>query len=374
MSFADTKYQYGENGHIEQSFSSKMRDKIVQLNFQLTRTSDVKILNRLENMLFAIMAELRDALLINPRHGATIDHFVTLYKMIGHTRDIIDGKGEYTLAYMMIYVWDCFWPVLAQFALYNFVCSTKICKDATITTATITTATITTETITTTTNVMTHPYGSWKDIKYLCTYLKNKGHDATNSSLINYAITLANQQIRLDCDAYMLLSTAATNPVISSTPITISLASKWVPRETSNKFGWLFTELSRQYFQYERTASTPEQSHRSLLKCKTDYRKMIASMNIYLDTVQIKQCGYNWSAILPQKQTSITLHKQKNAFLNKNKRGDSNNNKNDNNNDRIECASNFESYIEQAAKGEIDIKDIKGGRIGLNDFTKHALE
>ena len=70
-----------------------------------------------------------------------------LYKMIGHTRDIIDGKGEYSLSYMLLHSWAKNVSVeLAQFTLKQFV----ILDD----------------------DKKLHPYGSWKDIKYLYKYPK----------------------------------------------------------------------------------------------------------------------------------------------------------------------------------------------------------
>ena len=89
-----------------------------------------------------------------------------LYKIIGHTRDIIDGKGEYTLAYMQIFVWNQFFPDLAQYALLTFV-SAK-------------------------TDI--HPFGSWKDIKYFCNYCKDHGMKIQDP-LMQYAFSLINLHI-----------------------------------------------------------------------------------------------------------------------------------------------------------------------------------
>jgi hypothetical protein len=44
-------------------------------------------------------------------------YLIILYKMIGYTRDIIDGKGEYELSYMMILTWYEVYPELALFAI-----------------------------------------------------------------------------------------------------------------------------------------------------------------------------------------------------------------------------------------------------------------
>ena len=98
-----------------------------------------------------------------------------------------------------------------------------------------------------------------------------------------------------------------------------------------------------------------------------DYRKIISSLNKKLETVQINQCANTWNKIDPANQTSITMHKQKKAFLNLNKKGEQRTQLDD----RIQCAKKFTDFADNAARGEVSIK---GLRIGLNDFTKNAFE
>ena len=69
-----------------------------------------------------------------------------LYKMIAQTRDIIAGKGEYNLSFMQLAIWYQYYPMLAMEAFKLFVLFEK--------------------------NPLSHQYGSWKDIKYMCQYLK----------------------------------------------------------------------------------------------------------------------------------------------------------------------------------------------------------
>jgi hypothetical protein len=145
-----------------------------------------------------------------------------------------------------------------------------------------------------------------------------------------------------------------------------SLAAKWVPREKS-KYAELFSILATDYFyQYIESARTPESRKKAVLKAKMDFRKLISDLNKKLDTVQIKQCGNDWGSIDPSKQTSITMHKQKKAFLNLKKNGE----QRSSSSDRVSCADNFKQYAEKAEKGEVQIK---GQRVGLNDFTANAL-
>lgn len=336
---------YGENGHAAHSTapSSLVRDRIVQFNFQLVRTTTTKQMLQLELTLTSILETLYKLYvlplptpptdLVTKIHKNTMDNIFTLYKLIGHTRDIIDGKGEYTLTYMMIYVWNKFWPELAQQALHFCVHSSPTSSNS------------------------LHPYGSWKDIKYFCNYLKHKGHDIRKSALISYAINLLNAQLYADHKA-----------IHGSGPVSVSMAAKWAPREKSARFGWLFSELARAFYCiYECTANTTSSKERAIIKSKTDYRKLLASLNKHMDTVQIHQCANDWASIKPHSQTSITLHKQKYAFLNINKDCSGSQVRYPLREDRVICSQHFQNYI---ANSNISIK---GARVGLHHFIKDAI-
>jgi len=171
--------------------------------------------------------------------------------------------------------------------------------------------------------------------------------------LIQYAIQLVNDQLKLDA------APDAKN---------ISLLAKWAPREKSS-FGWLYESLACDYFrEILETATTDERQRRAVLKCKTQYRKLLSSLNKKIDTTQVKQCGKKWSEIDFAKVTSITIAKQKKAFLNK-KKDESVRFPDDQ--DRVECSEHFQARIKKAAAGEVEMK---GKRVGMADFTKQACE
>ena len=248
-----------------------------------------------------------------------------LYKLIANTRDIVAGKGEYSLAYMLLLTWHTHYPVLARRMLDFFVEMDDGAE---------------------------HPYGSWKDIKYFAELCKNED---TKHPLILYCVHLINHRIRKD---------------VALSDTKNSLVAKWVPREKS-KFGWLFSMLALNYFKDEfmphHTTDTHPNYNKAFLKCKTHYRKLVSSLNKTIDTVQILQCANEWSSIVPCRQTSITMKRQSKAFLNVTKKGDQRHNTAD----REECAANFKNYISQAVNGEVSIK---GKRVGLNEFVKEAIE
>ena len=313
-----TPSQIGENGTREYTWSNSIRERIIQLSFQLTRTR-TRDSTHLSTHTNKLLDDLHNAYTTSTiSHEEFIEYMSLLYRMIAHTRDIIDGKGEYNLSYMLLDVWYKHHPKLAQFALRLFVLPPDGANDD------------------------FHPYGSWKDIKYIHKFNKE-------SPLVQYGNHLLLNQLRQDA--------TSNNP---------SLAAKWVPREKS-QFSELFKTLAFDYFnEYIISAKTEEARKKAVIKAKMDFRKLISSLNKKLDTVQIKQCGNKWADIDPQKQTSITMHKQKKAFLNLDKKGE----QRSTSDDRIACANKFKEYAEKAVKGEVEIK---GKRIGLNDFTKEAI-
>jgi len=85
-----------------------------------------------------------------------------------------------------------------------------------------------------------------------------------------------------------------------------------------------------------------------------------------LDTVQIKQCSQRYSDINYKHVTSITMEKQKNAFLNTDKNGKERSTKED----RIQGAVNLKKYIsDKVERGET----IQGKRVSIFDFVKDAM-
>lgn len=325
-----TPQQFGENAHVEYTWSNDIQERIVQFSFQLTRqgksSNDLSCI--LADMLRFLLEQLKNTTDIVSQKNAKY-YLTILYKMIGQTRDIIDGKGEYLMTYMMIYSWYNFSPSLSKFALE---CLVKF-DDPKI-----------------------HQYGSWKDLKYFCQYCLNSSNSYEHP-LICHSIKLINDQLRKDA---LVLSEINTEK-------SISLVAKWVPREKS-KFAWVFNYLAIDYFaEYVSTAKDETSRGKAEIKCKTHYRKLLSALNKHLDTVQIKQCNGRWAEIDPSKQTSITMNKQKYAFLNKTKSGAQRTQEPD----RIACAERFNNYIKDAAEGKIEIK---GKHVGMNDFTKSALE
>lgn len=310
------------------------KNRIVEFYFNLTRKNDpnklliISLSDDLSFLLKQIISEMKnttDTMVIT----TCKEYLCILYKLIGQTRDIVNGKGERDLSYMMIYEWYKFYPVPAIYALRLF--------------------TQTIEPI-----GLFSSYGSWADIKYFCNYVREMVDNKHNSDLIETVIGIMNHQ--LYCDRKNLIDELDKyykekdhNPsTLTEKPNArdyLSFAAKWVPRENS-KFGWIYEKMVIQWTKsftpkILETAITPSQYARAICKCKRNYRKMISSLNRELDTVQIKQCSQRWSEILPETVSIKTLMKQKNAFSN------INNSLKQEEPDRIDCANNFQEFFNE---------------------------
>lgn len=352
ISGLDDKYfsrQKGENGHTELKWTQEkdckyfdFEESLVQINFQLVRTKKIgeeqssNLIYSIRNFLFNLQYLIsnnrksivsgKDAQLKNKNP----EYFLLLfYKLIGYTRDIINGKGEYALSYMLVYEFYRFFPELAERSLCNFFYykNDKNSKE--------------------------HPYGSFKDIKYFCNYCYVQSKDM-NHPLIKKCINISKEQLEIDSN--------------TTTDANLSLFSKWCPRETSSpKFSWIFDEIACSYFKkYLDTAKNSESVYKAKIKCKMELRKLLSKVNKKLDTMQIKQCNRKWADINPKNITSITFQKQRKALLNKTK----DDKQRSNDPDRIKCSVNVSNFIQNAAKG---LCEVKGKRVSMLDFTKQAL-
>ena len=296
-----TNIQYGENNHIEYNWSNIQQEEILQISFQLVRSSDENRKNELANKFMECF-----------KRGGVEDKRMLL-KLLAHTRDIENGKGEYNIPHIILrelYKYD---KTLAVNVLKIFVGLESNEK----------------------------PLGSWKDVKYFLNELSE-----TEVAPVQI-MKLVNSQLRLDNDNMKLKRKC-------------SLVAKWIPREKSSKFGWINKELAKDYFE-EYGSSEHGWCDSAVRKAKTHYRKLVSSINKYIDTTQIKQCSSSWKSINFDKVTSITMMKQKGAFLN---------NKNKESVDRINCKENMLKYIQDVKDGK---SEVKGRKTSMIDFIKQAL-
>ena len=351
-------YQYGENNHIEYKSVDislvTLQEKITQFSFQLVRTSSETgfstVAKETKDILSIIMNGIKTFDKGSDTYNKCIDMGIIMFKLLAQTRDIICGKGEYALFYVMLLEW-----AKIDFGFFEYVIETLVYDvegeggDK---------------------NSRQHPLGSWKDMKYFLTYVKgqmlngsmeNETENKKNSDLytrfVDKVVHLINQQLRID------------EQELQNNGSRFSLVARWIPREKSKKFGWLYYYLAMSYSQHQIPHDTTHPSYeRAVNRAFMVYRKIISALNKKLDTTQVKQCDGKWAEINFDNVTSITMHKQTNSFLNLKKNGKTTRCENDE--DRDDCKNNYEEYLRNVVDGK---SKIKGKRVSIIDFVKSAV-
>lgn len=356
--------QFGENNHLEYSWSMNIQERILQFYFQVTQSTNDNSIETLKLIYRNLIEEIFN---VHPiadiKKEDKLLMATTLYKLIGQTRDIISGKGLYNLSYMMISEWARYSIVGPQ--KYKAMCE-YLAREAL-------TSFVKIESI-------NHPYGSWKDMKYFSNYwgkieeeLMNFPHQTPNISNSsrqkphNIMLTVLN----LICTQLKQDETALENDPNTKE---LSLLAKWIPREKSKKFGWLTHHIAYTYYSHFLTNAMGEQNEMAARKkCLTHFRKTITKLNKALHTVQINQCEQMWRSIDFDKHvTSITLRKQSHAFQNITKKNNPRDNKTESaQEDRMQCANNYKDFITRCANKE---STAKGSNVSMTDFVKSALE
>ena len=298
---------------VELDWSSDIQERIVLFDSLCVRT-DSDGVSALALFLDGLLRDLSINSLDGNREETRKNFLTVLYKIIGRTRDMIGGKGEYNLSYMMIWTWFKYFPRLARGAFQMFVMDPHD-YDLNFTSQV--------------------PYGSWKDVKYFCKYILDNG-GTMEHPLIRFCVEGINSTLRIDDELYNSTSEEDRDKKLT-------LVAKWIPRE-NKKFGFLYNALAFDYFkEFFITADNYASRERAEKKCKTNYRMLCSKLNRHLDTVQIKQTAKNWESIDHSKTTSCTRTKQHKAFLNQKLYDDP---------DRIACANNLREYMKSVKKEE----------------------
>lgn len=308
-----------ENGNTAYCWtnpSTHIEESMVQLYFQSVLKSDKNYEQLAHRFTSLISNNLED------------DYYKYLLKLVLHTRDICEGKGMYQLTYVFLgeivkYIQSSKAPhhismkdfyIIIDHMVNNFELD----------------------------GVKHQAYGSWKDMKYLLTYFRDNriGDNTFYDTIVRKVIVP--QMIK---DRYIMENTAGP----------ISLCGKWLPRESSNKFGWLGKKIAVLY--YKETVCKINKTS-VILK---HYRELISALNKHLDTTQVHIAGKKWDQIMFDRVTAQTMVKSKKAFLNT---------KNIDEEHRHICKKNLEKYVhEKMEKGEV----MKGQNILPHQLVRDVL-
>jgi hypothetical protein len=264
-------------------FHQFFQDQIVFFYFNLIKKTDNKKVLELSKKLSDVLQLLKKNIQKDPEF---IKYLVLFYRMIGHTRDIYFGKGEHDISYMLLMVFYDVYPILAIYAVHRFVQPNDI---------------------------LNIPYGSWRDIKYLCDYIRKNSPKKENHGLIQYCISLMNSQFKTDYETWRFSIHARSRNHISN-------VSKWIPREYK-KFHWLFNMLVLDWTKTNKpfllNNNVSSFYSKAILKAIRIYRRRVSLLNKALDTTEIKQCSQNWNEIDPKNIPCYTLMKQRSLMFGK---------------------------------------------------------
>ena len=346
----------------ESKIHENYQEKIVQFFFLLNRKENDEEIAKIATILDDLLSSLKGF-----KNNETF--LILLYKMIAHTRDIVYGKGERKLTYMMISVWYKYYPVFAIYALHRlfdllYLPEKGLPLDIYLNSYL---------------SSRKHSFGCWKDIKYFCWYVAEHSAKKKDDPLIEIAITIMNDQLERDLT---VVNTCMKSPEYSyydgkyQMRKYISYVAKWVPRENT-KFDWVFDKLALDWahritpYYFAGGVGVGVGSFSLSNKYKMNYRKIVSGLNRILDTVEVKQCSRMWNVICPENITAGSLAKYKNAFMNIN-RGLEERKATTFNGDRRICSYRFKEYYKDLFHPQEVDTTTSLKNYGLGHFVKTA--
>lgn len=230
------------------------------------------------------------------------DAIADLFVVWAHCRDRTEGKGERLVSYF-IFMW-----------LYE-----HFRKTATVL-------------------LKQYPtLGYWKDLSQLYVQAHGKGGiwDGFQTEIVN----MFADQLRRDTEELR------TNP--ESTNIT--LCAKYVPKEgrSFDKKTGITKRIAQALF--------PEDFKTDFRRAMCRFRKLYTPLNKHIDTVEVKECSGRWGDIDFNRVPGRVLNIHRKAFLNV-KKGNTFETRYPDSVDRIRCRENFQTHLNRAVQGKVDVK------------------
>ena len=223
-----------------------------------------------------------------------------LYKLIPYTRDVYGGLGERDLTYQMLFIWNYHFPVPVATCLHQLVLPIQF----------------------------NPPYGSWRDIRGLCQFVRSHSEKGEQDPFIETCIGMMNHQLDADLKAWdnaldefnRKQNTMAEIPRPNAVSAGLSLVCKWIPRE-HGKFHWLFIRCAIQYIRafqphYFKFCKNDSQFQAALRKGAKEYRRAFARLSRVWNVLETKQCALQWDTIQHSDIPFIAGHRQQQALLN----------------------------------------------------------
>lgn len=276
--------------------------QFIQLFSMLSKDVDKMVFMK---TLQSLLMSLKTVILTEKRgyiQKQTFTLLTALYLLIPYTRDIYGGMGERELTYMMLFIWNYHFPLPTAQCLLKMVLPVE----------------------------QNPPYGSWRDIKHLCAFVRQYSEKGESEPFIDTCIGMMNHQLDTDMKAWSnaldefireqekLFGPQIARPTPSS--VGCSLVSKWIPREHS-AFDWVFKRAAVQWIksfspQYFKSCKTELQFKKALKKGSKEYRHVFTRLSKEWGTLEIKQCARQWDSICFSEIPMMAASRQQQSLLN----------------------------------------------------------
>ena len=276
-----------------ESLHDYFKEQIVLLYYNLTRKNAMD--GELQKLSFSFTSLLQQLKMACKKDSSLETYVEFIFKMIAETRDSFYGKGEHDLSYMLLFHFYKYYPVLASYLIYKFV---KPLENG---------------------SLGKLGYGSWRDMKYLCQYVLENSNKKEKDPIIEICVELITNTLKTDLDIVSKLQKEFPDGNINYREHLSSLV-KWIPRE-NKKFDWLNELCVIRWFNTYRPdffgkVTCYEGYYMALDKAKMIYRKMLARINRYLDTTEIKLCENQVNNIQPKNVPQLCMNNYHHLFLN----------------------------------------------------------
>ena len=348
----NSRVMLGENGNPIFTYRTEhvSPERVLQILNDMTRLSKdtwdnpeiVTMRTKLRETLASTYAILFDRVESTTEHrDIAIDVARLLTQAVGYTRDIIDGKQERTLAYLLIAEHYAVCPHLAIRMVRHLVRLHTVSQTGDV------------EPL-----EKGHQYGSWHDIKRLAAFLRDHYGATVEHPLISEGLDVLSEQLLQDV-AHM---TSGNDSDMSQ----ISLAARHAPKSTGAA-KWLYRDLALRVFPYDKTANTPAKMEAAGRKAEQHLRKQIlVPLNRLLNTVEVMMSSEEgeWHKIDFGKLPSQALRRHVKAWQNLTK-GDVR--RYPDNADREACAKNYHEHILRVANGS---QKVNGARCGVAELVR----
>jgi hypothetical protein len=302
------------------------KDRICYFYLNLTRKLSHRNVLELSKEFTDVLRLLK--IYIRKSQQEYLPYLALFYRMLGQTRDVLLGKGEHEISYMMLLAFYEVYPILAIYALYRFVQPIVGLENS---------------------------YGSWRDIKYICAYIREHSAKGDSHELIKISIELMNAQLLKDLETWRFSLHPRSQKHISN-------VAKWIPRE-NKQFHWLFERLVVDWTLDNKpyifdTLTKPDSILKAVMKAKRLYRKKVSFLNKALDTTEIKQCSQKICDIEPSRVAWHTLMKQPKLIFGMNET-------------YKECSQKIREHI--VKNNKVDEGDSFSNYYPISFFVKEAL-